>query len=122
MERTASIAPGAVWSRAAARAAVAMSADNVPVEQIRREFGVGWWTVMRAVLAAADLTAPLRPTRVGIDETVMTTGWLTARRRQFLAALVCLETSLVVAVAQGRDRPLHRAAGRSRPRRTGRGV
>jgi transposase len=102
-ERTASIAPGAVWSRAAARTAVAMSADNVPVDQIRKEFGVGWWTVMRAVLAAADLVVPVNPTRVGIDETVMTTGRLTRRHRRFLTALVCLETSLVVAVAQGRD-------------------
>ncbi|GGI02501.1 hypothetical protein GCM10011354_00570 [Egicoccus halophilus] len=76
-ERAASIAPGAVWSRAAARAAVAMSAGNVPVDQIRKEFGVGWWTVMRAVLAAADLVVPVNPTRVGIDETVMTTGRLT---------------------------------------------
>jgi transposase len=102
-ERAASIAPGAVWSRAAARTAVAMSADNVPVDQIRKEFGVGWWTVMRAVLAAADLVVPVNPTRVGIDETVMTAGRLTRRHRQFLTALVCLETSLVVAVAQGRD-------------------
>ena len=59
---------------------------------------------MRAVLAAADQVAAIRPTRVGIDETVMTTGKLTARRREFLTALVCQETSLVVAVAQGRDR------------------
>lgn len=59
---------------------------------------------MRAVIAAADRVAAVRPTRVGIDETVMTTGRLTTRRRQFLTALVCLDTSLVVAVAQGRDR------------------
>jgi transposase len=104
VERTASIAPGAVWSRAAARAAVSMSQANVPVDTIRREFGVGWNTVMRAVIAAAELVAQVRPTRVGIDETVMTTGRLTQRRRQFLTALVCLDTSLVVAVAQGRDR------------------
>jgi hypothetical protein len=32
---------------------------------------------MRAVLAAADQVAPVSPTRVGIDETVMTTGRLT---------------------------------------------
>jgi transposase len=38
-ERTASIAPGAVWSRAAARAAVAMSRENVPVDTIRKSFG-----------------------------------------------------------------------------------
>ncbi|MCA1783762.1 MAG: transposase [Intrasporangiaceae bacterium] len=104
MERTPSIAPGAVWSRAATRAAVAMSADNIPIDTIRKSFGVGWNTVMRAVLAAAELVAQVRPTRVGIDETVMTTGKLTARRRQFLTALVCLDTSLVVAVTQGRDR------------------
>jgi transposase len=104
VERTASIAPGAVWSRAAARAAVAMSEANVPIDTIRKSFGVGWNTVMRAVVAAADLVAAVRPTRVGIDETVMTTGRLTKRRRQFLTALVCLDTSLVVAVAQGRDR------------------
>jgi transposase len=104
VERAAAIAPGAVWSKAAARAAVATSADNTPIERIRREFGVGWNTVMRAVLAAADQVAAIRPTRVGIDETVMTTGRLTTRRREFLTALVCLETSLVVAVAQGRDR------------------
>jgi hypothetical protein len=35
---------------------------------------------------------------------VMVTGRLTTRRRQFLTALVCLDTALVVAVAQGRDR------------------
>jgi transposase len=102
-ERTPSIAPGAVWSRAATRAAVAMSQDNIPIDTIRKCFGVGWNTVMRAVLAAADLVAQVRPTRVGIDETVMTTGKLTTRRREFLTALVCLDTSLVVAVAQGRD-------------------
>jgi transposase len=104
MERTPSIAPGAVWSRAAARAAVAMSEANVPIDTIRKSFGVGWNTVMRAVLAAAELVAAIRPTRVGIDETVMTTGKLTTRRREFLTALVCLETSLVVAVVQGRDK------------------
>ncbi|MQB02422.1 MAG: hypothetical protein GEU78_19765, partial [Actinobacteria bacterium] len=59
---------------------------------------------MRAVVAAAEQVAAIRPTRVGIDETVMVTGKLTTRRRAFLAALVCLDTSLVVAVAQGRDR------------------
>ncbi len=104
VERTPSIAPGAVWSRAATRAAVSMSSDNIPIEQIRKSFGVGWNTVMRAVLAAAELVAQVRPTRVGIDETVMTTGRLTQRRRQFLTALVCLDTSLVVAVVQGRDK------------------
>ena len=104
VERTPSILPGAVWSRAAARAAVAMSADNIPVDRIRKSFGVGWNTVMRAVTAAVELVAAVRPTRVGIDETVMTTGRLTTRRREFLTALVCLDTSLVVAVSQGRDR------------------
>jgi transposase len=103
-ERTASIAPGAVWSRAAARSAVAMSEANIPIDTIRKSFGVGWNTVMRAVVAAAEQVAAVRPTRVGIDETVMVTGRLTKRRRQFLTALVCLDTSLVVAVAQGRDR------------------
>jgi transposase len=104
VERTASIAPGAVWSRAAARAAVALSEANVAIDTIRRQFGVGWNTVMRAVTAAADQIAAVRPTRVGIDETVMVTGKLTTRRRAFLTALVCLDTSLVVAVTQGRDR------------------
>jgi len=104
VERTASIAPSAVWSRAAARAAVAASQANIPINTIRKEFGVGWNTVMRAVLAAAQQVAQVRPRRVGIDETVMTTGRLTTRRRQFLTALVCLDTSLVVAVTQGRDR------------------
>jgi transposase len=104
VERTASIAPGAVWSRAAARAAVALSEANVAIETIRLQFGVGWNTVMRAVITAADQVTAIRPTRVGIDETVMVTGRLTTRRRAFLTALVCLETSLVVAVAQGRDR------------------
>ena len=102
-ERTPSVAPGAVWSRAAARAAVALSEANFPVDTIRRQFGVGWNTVMRAVIAAADQLAAIRPVRVGIDETVMTTGRLTTRRREFLTALVCLDTCLVVAVAQGRD-------------------
>jgi transposase len=68
VERAAAIAPGAVWSKAAARAAVAASADNIPIDRIRREFGVGWNTVMRAVLAAAEQVAAIRPTRVGIDE------------------------------------------------------
>lgn len=104
MERTPSIAPGAVWSRAAARAAVAMSQDNIPIDTIRKSFGAGWNTVMRAVLAAAELVAKISPTRIGIDETVMTTGRLTQRRRQFLTALVCLDTSLVVAVVPGRDK------------------
>ena len=104
VERTPSIAPGAVWSRAAARMAVAASTDNIPVDRIRKTFGVGWNTVMRAVLAAAELVAPVRPTRVGIDETVMTTGRLLTRRREFVTALVCLDTALVVAIAKGRDR------------------
>ena len=59
---------------------------------------------MRAVLAAAEQLAPVRASRVGIDETVMVTGRLTRRRRQFLTALVCLDTALVIAVTQGRDR------------------
>jgi hypothetical protein len=104
VERTASIAPGAVWSRAAARAAVALSEANVAIETIRRQFGVGWNTVMRAVLAAAEQLTAVSPRRVGIDETVMVTGRLTTRRRAFLTALVCLDTSLVVAVTEGRDR------------------
>jgi transposase len=58
---------------------------------------------MRAVSAAAAKVAPVSPTRVGIDETVMVTGRLTERRRQFLTALVCLDTTLVVAVTKGRD-------------------
>ena len=103
-ERTASIAPGSVWSRAAARAAVTASQANIPIDTIRKQFGVGWNTVMRAVTAAAALVAPVSPRRVGIDETVMTSGRLTERRRQFLTALVCLDTTLVVAVTQGRDR------------------
>jgi transposase-like protein len=61
VERTASIVPGAVWSRAAARAAVAMSEANVPIDAIRKSVGVGWNTVMRAVTAAADLVAAVRP-------------------------------------------------------------
>ncbi|MTV27425.1 transposase family protein [Nitriliruptoraceae bacterium ZYF776] len=65
VERTPSIAPGAVWSRAAARAAVAMSEANVPIETIRRRFGVGWNTVMRAIVAAAEQVAAVSPTRVG---------------------------------------------------------
>jgi transposase len=104
MERTPSIAPGAVWSRSATRAAVSMSQDKIPTEQIRKSFGVGWNTAMRAVLAAAELIKTISSVRVGIDETVMTTGKLTTRRRQFLTALVCLDTSLFVAVVQGRDR------------------
>lgn len=104
VERTASIAPGAVWSKAAARTAVSMSTDNIPIDTIRKMFGVGWNTVMRAVIAAAEQVAEVRPRRVGIDETVMVTGRLTERRREFLTALVCLDTSLVVAVSQGRDR------------------
>ena len=71
VERAAAIAPGAVWSKAAPRAAVAASAYNIPIEQVRREFGVSWNTVMRAVIAAAEQLAQVRPSRVGIDETVM---------------------------------------------------
>jgi transposase len=52
VERTPSIAPGAVWTRPAARAAVGMSAENVPINTIRKLFGVGWNTVMRAVITA----------------------------------------------------------------------
>jgi hypothetical protein len=48
VERTPSIAPGSVWSRAAGRAAVAMSEANVPIDTIRKSFGVGWNTVLRA--------------------------------------------------------------------------
>ncbi|HEX2028928.1 MAG TPA: hypothetical protein VHF25_13110 [Nitriliruptorales bacterium] len=81
-----------------------MSEDNIPIDTIRKSLGVGWNTVMRAVVAAAELVAKLSPTRVGIDATVMTTGRLATRRRQLLTALVCLDTSLVVAVVQGRDR------------------
>jgi transposase len=61
VERTASIAPGAVWSRAAARAALALSEANVAIETIRRQFGVGWNTVMRALTAAAEQLAGSRP-------------------------------------------------------------
>ena len=41
VERTASVAPGAVWTRAAARAAVAASSESIPIDRIRREYGVG---------------------------------------------------------------------------------
>jgi hypothetical protein len=68
VERTASIAPGAVWSRAAARAAVALSEANVAIETIRRQFGVGWNTVMRAVIAAAEQVTAVSPTRSGHHE------------------------------------------------------
>jgi hypothetical protein len=34
-----------------------MSEANVPIDTIRKSFGVGWNTVMRAVLAAAELVA-----------------------------------------------------------------
>ena len=59
---------------------------------------------MRAVVAAAEQVAKVSPTRVGIDEPVMTNGRLLERRREFLTALVCLDTSLAVAVSQGRDK------------------
>ncbi len=87
-EHTPSIAPGAVWSRAATRAAVAMAQANVPVDRSASASGPGGTRSCGAVLAAAELVAAVRPTRVGIDETVMTTGRLTTRRRQFLTALV----------------------------------
>jgi hypothetical protein len=45
----------------------------------------------------------VRPTRVGIDETVMTTGRPTKRRQQLLR----LDTSRLVAVTHGRNRTLH---------------
>jgi hypothetical protein len=58
---------------------------------------------MRAVRDAATRVRPCRPRRVGIDETVMTTGRLLTRRRQFLTALVCLDTGLVAGCVTGRD-------------------
>jgi transposase-like protein len=64
VERTASTAPGAVLSRAAARAAVALSEANLAIETIRRQFGVGWNKVMRAVVAAAEQLSAVLPTRV----------------------------------------------------------
>ena len=112
--RTASIAPGSVWSRAAARAAVAMSADNIPIEQIRKMFGVGWNTVMRAVVTAAEQVAAIRPRRVGIDETVMVTGRLTTRRRQFLTALPQADEEPAWPLRQRREQG--RRAGRIRGR------
>jgi transposase-like protein len=54
VELTASIAPGAVWSKAAIRSAVALSRQHVPVDSFRRTFGVDWSTVMRAVRHAAE--------------------------------------------------------------------
>jgi hypothetical protein len=39
------------------------------IEQIRKLFGVGWNTVMRAVTAAGELVAAIRPPRVDIVET-----------------------------------------------------
>lgn len=105
VERTPSVAPGAVWTRPAARQAVAMVSDNIPVERVRLAFGVGCNTVMRAVtVAAGQVTPPSEPTMVGIDEIVMTPGRLLERRREYLTSLVCLTSGLVVAVAQGRDR------------------
>ena len=59
--------PGAVWSRAAARAAVAVSEANVPIDTIRKSFGVGWNTVMRAVVAPP--TSSLRSARAGSGST-----------------------------------------------------
>ena len=75
-------------------------------------FGVGWNTVTRAVVAAADLVAPVRPTRVGIDETVMVTGRVLTRRREFLTALVWMTSRGVVEVDDGSQRlPAAYAAG-----------
>ena len=45
VERTTSVAPGAVWSRAAARAAVAMATDSIPAATIRMS-SVDYDTVM----------------------------------------------------------------------------
>jgi len=53
-ERASTIAPRAVWTNPARRAAVAAVAANEPVDRVRRKFGVGWNTVMRAVLDQAD--------------------------------------------------------------------
>lgn len=50
----------------AARAAVAMAEANTPIDTIRKALGVGWNTVTRAVLAAAELVAKVSPTRVGV--------------------------------------------------------
>ncbi len=104
VERTPSVMPGSVWTRPAARAAVAMSAENIPVDTIRKKFGVGWNTVMRAVTAAAAMLVSCSPTRVGIDETVFTSGRLLTRRRVYTTGLVCLDCTSVVGVAKGRDK------------------
>jgi transposase len=80
VERSPSIAPGSVWSRAAARAAVAMSRENVPIDTIRKSFGLGWSTVMRAIRDAAARVPACRPRRVGIDETVAAPSSNAARR------------------------------------------
>jgi transposase len=59
---------------------------------------------MRAARHAADRVPACRPKRVGIDETVVTTGRLLTRRRQFLTALVCLGSGLVAGCVTGRDK------------------
>ena len=61
VKRTPPIAHAAVWSRAAAWVAVAISQANVPIEQIRESYRAGWHTVMRAMPAAASHTAEPRP-------------------------------------------------------------
>ena len=114
-ERTPSIAPSAVWSRAAARMAVAMSADNVPIDTIRKTFGVSWNTVVRAVIAAADRVAPVVAGRVGIDETVMVTGWLTQRRRQCSPRWCAWRPPWWWRSPRAGIGPRLRAAGRPRP-------
>ena len=103
VERASAIEPRAVWTNPARRTAVAEVADNIPVDRVRRAYGVGWSTVMRAVLAEAD-TVPLPDaSRVGIDETVMVAGRTRARARRYVTALVDLDTGLVVEIAEGRD-------------------
>lgn len=102
-ERATTIAPRAVWTNAARRAAVAAVAANEPIERVRLRFGVGWNTVMRACHDAARRVPLPDGVRVGIDETVMVAGRTRRRPRGFVTAVVDLDTCLVLDVAYGRD-------------------
>ncbi len=102
-ERASSIAPRAVWTNPARRAAVAAVAANEPIERVRLRFGVAWNTVMRACHDAARRVPLPDGVRVGIDETVMIAGRTRRRPRGFVTAVVDLDTCLVLDVAYGRD-------------------
>ena len=101
------------WAKAAATRRLGRDADSV--EQVRRDLGVGWATVMRTVVEHGeplvdDSTCLAEVTAVGVDETTLLAATPTTPTR-FVTGLVDLRPAgggpaRLLDVVESRSRPV----------------